>query len=240
MPELALLWQSLEQYTEEAKADNTNLAYAKQWKEFTRWCVTKAFSALPAAPETVALYLVACADSEHSVATLDQAKAAITFHHNEADHTSPCAAPLVKKAWQGIRRRLGTAPNQKHPLDAEQLRMMFETLPAGLLGVRDRALISLGFSGAFRRGELVGLDVENLSFARRGLEARLQRSKTDQEGIGLVKVVTRSSDPSTCAVRAVRDWLELARIETGPSSEASTVTATSARSGYQRSPSRSC
>jgi integrase len=129
----------------------------------------KAFSALPAA----------CADAELAVATLEQAKASITYHHDEAALASPCASVVVKKAWQGIRRRHGTAPTQKHPLDADQLRAMYHALPEGLLGVRDRALIGLGFSGAFRRGELVALDVHDLAFVRRGLEVCVQRSKTD-------------------------------------------------------------
>ncbi|HEX5660828.1 MAG TPA: site-specific integrase [Polyangiales bacterium] len=216
MPELAALQASLEQYSDDAKADNTKLAYAKQWHQFQAWCLTKALGAVPAGPGTVALYLTACANAGLALATLKQAQAAITYHHHETGHASPCATPLVKKAWQGIRRRLGAAQNQKHPLDADQIRAMYEVLPSGLLGVRDRALIGLGFSGAFRRGELVALDVSDLAFVRRGLEARVRRSKTDQEGRGLTKVISRGSDASTCAVRAVRDWLKLARIEDGP------------------------
>jgi integrase len=189
----------------------------RDWpRQFEAWCATKAFSALPAAPETVALYLAACAGAELSVATLEQAKAAITYHHEEAAQASPCASVVVKKAWQGIRRRLGTAPTQKHPVDADQLRAMYCALSDGLLGVRDPALIGLGFSGAFRRGELVALDVTDLSFVRRGLEVRVQRSKTDQEGRDFTKNIARGSDPTTCSVRAVRDWLELAHVNDGP------------------------
>jgi integrase len=160
--------------------------------------------------------LAACAGAGLAVATLAQAKSAISQRHEEAAHTSPCAAPLVKEAWAGIRRRLGVAQNQKQPLDADQLRAMYAALPDGLLGVRDGALIGLGFSGAFRRSELVALDVTDLSFVRRGLEARVRRSKTDQEGHGLTKNIGRGRDPTTCTVRAVRDWLALACIAEGP------------------------
>lgn len=216
MPELESLERSVERYREASQADDTRLAYRKQWDAFTAWCVTKSFSELPAAPETVALYLAACADAELSVATLALARAAITSRHEEAMLTSPCAAPLVKEAWAGIRRRLGVAPRQKQPLDADHLRAMYEVLPSGLVGVRDRALIGLGFSGGFRRSELVALDVEDLSFVRRGLEVRVRRSKTDQEGHGFTKNIARGSDRRTCTVRAVRDWLELAGIGDGP------------------------
>ena len=216
MPELAALELAVGQYVVSSRADNTLLAYEKQWAAFVAWCASKTFCVLPAAPETIALYLAACANAELAVATLAQAKAVITRRHEDAGYTSPCGSPLVKQAWAGIRRRLGVAPNQKQPLDAEQLRAIYAALPDGLLGVRDRALIGLGFSGAFRRSELVALDVADLSFVRRGLEARVRRSKTDQEGHGQTKNIARGSDRTTCAVRAVRDWLELAGITEGP------------------------
>lgn len=187
-----------------------------EWGEVVDAGQPKDLCELPAAPETVALYLAACADAGLSVATLAQAKAVITREHEDAGHTSPCAAPLVKQAWAGIRRRLGVAPNQKQPLDAEQLRAMYCVLPPGILGVRDRALIGLGFAGGFRRSELVALDVADLSFVARGLEATVRRSKTDQEGHGLTKNIARGIDSTTCTVHAVRDWLELAALAAGP------------------------
>jgi integrase len=215
MPELDALERSVGKYVASSKAENTLLAYRKQWAAWVAWCAGKALCKLPATPESVALYLAACADAGLAVATLAQAKAVITQRHEEAGHTSPCAAPFVKQAWAGIRRRLGTAPRQKQPLEADQLRAMYEVLPAGILGVRDRALIGLGFAGGFRRSELVALDVADVAFVRHGLEAIVRRSKTDQEGQGLTKNISRGIDPSTCPVRAVRDWLELAGIAQG-------------------------
>ena len=216
MPELAELERAVDRYVESSKADNTLLAYGKQWAAFEAWCLTKAACALPATPETVALYLAACAGAGLAAVTLAQAKAVLTRKHEDAGHTSPCASPLVKQAWAGIRRRLGVAPNQKQPLDADQIRAMYAALPTGVLGLRDRALIGLGFAGGFRRSELVALDVGDLSFVARGLEALVRRSKTDQEGRGLTKNVSRGADPTTCTVRAVQDWLELSLIADGP------------------------
>ena len=106
MPELAALERSVDRYVESSKADNTLLAYSKQWAAFEAWCVTKAACALPATPETVALYLAACAGAGLAAATLAQAKAVLTRKHEDAGHTSPCASPHVKQAWAGIRRRL--------------------------------------------------------------------------------------------------------------------------------------
>ncbi|MDB4989264.1 MAG: integrase family protein [Myxococcaceae bacterium] len=203
-------------YVRAAKADNSLLAYRKQWAAFAAWCTTRGVCELPAAPETLALYLAASADAELSAATLALAKAAITKEHEKAGHTSPCASPLVKTTWDGIRRRIGVAPKQKQPLDAHDLRRMYAELPAGTAGLRDRALIGLGFAGGFRRSELVALDVSDLSFVSAGLEAVVRRSKTDQHGKGLTKNIARGNDPSTCVVSAVRDWLELAGIGEGP------------------------
>lgn len=93
---------------------------------------------------------------------------------------------------------------------------MYAELPAGILGLRDRALIGLGFAGGFRRSELVALDVADLTFVADGLEALVRRSKTDQEGKGLTKNVASVRDPSMCPVSAVRAWLELAGIGAGP------------------------
>jgi integrase len=93
---------------------------------------------------------------------------------------------------------------------------MVEALPDSIKGLRDRALILLGFAGAFRRSELVGLDVEDLLQDERGLQIRLRRSKTDQEGQGRVVGIHRSSEPPLCAVRALTRWLDATGIETGP------------------------
>jgi integrase len=89
-------------------------------------------------------------------------------------------------------------------------------LPAGLLGLRDRALLLLGFAGGFRRSELVALNVADLTFVPEGLEAFLANSKTDQERKGHVKMIAYGSDPSTCPVRATKDWLELSGLAEGP------------------------
>ena len=102
------------------------------------------------------------------------------------------------------------------PVLVEQLRAMLGGLGDTMLGARDRALLGLGFAGAFRRSELVGLDVSDLAFTGDGLEVTIRRSKTDQEGAGRKVGIPYGSTPSTCPVRAVRAWLELAGIVEGP------------------------
>src|SRR5690349_24485037 len=89
---------------------------------------------------------------------------------------------------------------------------MVDTLPASTLGVRDRALLLLGFAGAFRRSELVGLDIGDVRQTADGLVVTIRRSKTDQEGAGREVGIPYGSTPATCPVRAVRGWLDVRAI----------------------------
>jgi integrase len=214
--EPSALVQSAKGYALNARAQGTLTAYRKHWASFTAWCAKEGFCELPAAPQTLALYLAARADEGRKVATLSLALSAISQAHAVGGHPSPRSDRLVQETWKGIRRRLGVAQQQKDPISAKELRRIMDELPAGLVGLRDRALLTLGFAGGFRRSELVALDCADLSFVSEGLEALVRRSKTDQEGAGLTKVIAFGGDPSTCPVRATKDWLELAGIGDGP------------------------
>jgi len=201
--------RSAKKYASEARAGRTRVEYAKQWRAFSGWCTANGLCELPAAPQTLCLYLATRADEGRKVATLAQALAAISETHQVAGHKSPRTDRLVRETWKGVRRRLGVAPDQKQALSVRDLRKMIDDLPPGLLGLRDRALITVGFAGGFRRSELVALDGADLAFVDEGL-------KTDQEGAGLTKVIAYGSDPATCPVRSLQDWLELAGIGEGP------------------------
>lgn len=161
-------------------------------------------------------FLAARAEKGIRPSTLSVCISAIAYEHERAGHPSPTDDRSVKKTWRGIRRRLGTAAKKKEPLSAGDLQRMMEALPEGLTGVRDRALILLGFAGGFRRSELVALQHAHLRFVGQGLEAFLERSKTDQEQQGHAKMISYGSDPATCPVRAVKDWIELSSVVSGP------------------------
>jgi integrase len=117
---------------------------------------------------------------------------------------------------KGIRRTLGTAPVQKAPALTDDIRAMVDATDAGIIGTRDRALILLGFAGAFRRSELVGLDVEDCTFGKDGLTITLRRSKVDQQGVGRKIGIPYGSNPETCPVRTIQTWIEQASITSGP------------------------
>jgi integrase len=200
-----------------AQAHNTTRAYRADWADWTTWCSDRDLVALPAAPETVALYLTDLIGRGRKPATLARRLVAIAKAHELAGHDpSPTSSAKVRTVWAGIRRTVGTAQTGKAAVLVEDLRAMLAALPSSLRGKRDRALLLIGFAGAFRRAELVSLDVADLTFERAGLRVLLRKSKTDQEGKGRALGIPNGRHPNTCPVRALRAWLDAATITTGP------------------------
>jgi len=124
---------------------------------------------------------------------------------------SPTSAGMVRNTLKGI----GTATAPKAPTLTDDIRAMVDATDAGLIGARDRALVLLGFAGAFRRSELVCLDIEDCSFGKDGLTVTLRRSKTDQDGAGRKIGIPYGSNPETCPVRTIQAWIEQAVLSDG-------------------------
>lgn len=203
-------------FARSARSTRTREAYASQWKSFLRWCEAHVLEPMPVAPTTLALYLSARASGGAKVATLSQALAAIGEAHRLAGHEAPMRAPVVRETWKGIRRQLGTAQRQVRPLLASDVCNVVAALPATLRGMRDRALLTLGFAGAFRPSELGAIGVGDVAFVEDGLTVMLRRSKGDPEGAGETVGIPWGTSPDTCPVRAVRAWLAASAIEEGP------------------------
>ena len=171
---------------------------------------------MPATQETVALYLSAQAGRLRA-STLEHHLAAIGKAHKAAGFSSPIQdSILIAETLKGIKRTHGTAPKQKAPVLTEDLRVMLRLLRDNLQGKRDRAILLVGFAGAFRRSELVGLDITDLKFQSEGLLVTLRRSKTDQEGEGRYVAIPNGFHSDTCPVRALENWLQAAAITDGP------------------------
>ena len=200
-----------------AKAPATIRAYRADWRDFESWCSAHGLTSLPAAPGTVALYLAESAD-RLKPATLTRRLAAISKAHSAAGNESPASMKhaAVKEVLSGIRRTKGTASACKAPLLVGQLKAALRDSREDLLGIRDRALLLVGFAGAFRRSELVSLEVADIAFTDDGLVITLRRSKTDQEGESRKVGIPHGSKPATCPVRNLRAWLETAGISEGP------------------------
>ncbi len=213
------------------KAPATRRAYRSDFDLFRSWCEAKGLAGLPAQPETIAAFLAAEAGRGIKAATIGRRVAAIRYAHKLAGHEPPTNSEVVKATVRGIRRSIGAAKTRKAPLLAEVARAMAQAAPPSLKGLRDRAMLLLGFAGAFRRSELVALDVSDIQEEEDGARVTIRRSKTDQEGIGVTIAVVRGGTASTCPVRALRAWLQAAGITEARCSGRSLRAAASARPG---------
>jgi integrase len=213
--ELARGLKRVREFVGASKAENTLRGYRSDWLEFCGWCETRGLVPLPAAPDVVAAYIADCAD-HLKVGSIQRRLNAIAEAHKAAGLETPTHAGLVRNTLKGIRRTLGTAPAQKTAALTDDVRAMVEAADDGLIGARDRALVLLGFAGAFRRSELVALDVADCTFGRDGLTVTLRRSKTDQTGAGRSVGVPYGANPETCPVRTLQAWLEAAVVTDGP------------------------
>jgi site-specific recombinase XerD len=158
---LAELVERAREFARGARAENTLRAYRSDWRDFEGWCRERNFVSCPALAQTVALYLTALSLG-HKVATLTRRISAISQAHQTAGFPSPTEESSVRLVMAGIRRSLGTAARAKRPVLVPDLQAMVNAVPEDLIGLRDRALLLIGFAGAFRRSELVSLDCEDL------------------------------------------------------------------------------
>jgi len=197
-----------------SRSENTLRAYRSAMRAFAAWAVEQGVPSLPARPETVAAYLTARMTAGAKAASLAVIVSAIRHSHMQAGLPTPTDNEGVAYVMRGIRRTIGTAQVQKAPATAERVAAMLAHVDSDLRGKRDRALIAFGMAGAFRRSELVALDVADLSFTQEGVDVTIRRSKTDQEGEGVVIAIPYGRN--VLPVAAVLEWMEASGIRSGP------------------------
>ncbi len=202
-------------YAREALAPETLRAYAADWGHFSAWCATAGCSPLPAPPVAVAAYLASLA-GRYSRSALERRLAAIGHQHRLREMEWSAGHPAIRTTLRGIFRRHGSRTRQAAALTSLELRKLVAACPGDLAGLRDRALLLLGFAGALRRSELVGVDHEHLRFTETGLRLLLPASKTDQEGKGVELGISRGKRRETCPVRTLEAWLEASACRYGP------------------------
>ena len=169
---------------------------------------------IPCSPESVAAYLADMA-STHAVASIQRRLAAIAKAHRAAGFPDPTKAEIVKATLRGIRRTLGVAQREASALQRDDLFAALAAMEHRPIDVRDKALLLVGFAGAFRRSELVGLDCSDVEHVRQGIVIHLRRSKTDQMGQGR-KIAIPFGRTRWCPVQHLTDWLGHAGIDNGP------------------------
>jgi integrase len=198
---------------------NSQRGYTADWRNFSAWCAAQGREALPASPETAALYM---ADRSATLAnaSLTRAIAAISRQHREAGFHSPNQDARFRQLMAGIRRRNRAPQDAKQALLVEDLFAILKQIPglgkSEAVEHRDRALLVLGFCGALRRSELVNLDVEDIRSAPEGIILTLRWSKTDQAADGVEIGIPKGRKRATCPVTILRTWLDYAKIASGP------------------------
>lgn len=228
------------EFARNANADNTKRGYQADLNEYLEWCEQVGRVGLPATPNTIVEYMgymategnkgkpyrVENVGKPYKWSTINRKLVAISRAHEmykkvwEEEHGSctwsnPVKDEKVREVRKGIRRTLGTAFNQKDALLIEDLRRVLEALPENRIGIRDRALLLVAFTGCLRRSELVALNVEDVSFQRDGVKIVIRSSKTDQDKQGAIIGLPYGSNPLTCPVRALQDWTQEAGITEG-------------------------
>ena len=196
-------------------ADSTKEIYARDWKGFVRWCDGLGLPHLPSSPDVVACYFTSLAMKDFRVTTIRRHCAAIAAVHREAGYPAPTSHPAIKELLRGITRQIGSPAKPVDALLSEDIKRMAAALPNTFMGARDKALILIGFAGAFRRSEIVGLNVDDVSNRDEGIVLLLRHSKTDQQGKGRWVGIPYGKNPDTCPVTALRLWLEVSGLTEG-------------------------
>ena len=197
-------------------ASRTISAYASDWRDFLAWCSRVGRVALPASPDTVALY-VADLSTRWKPSTLERRVAAISYHH-EAAGFSLVTSGAVRNVISAVRRKSGVRVKRMAAISPDELALVSVHLgeSASNAALRDRAVMLLGFAAALRRSEIVGFDLADVDLRLDRVELNILRSKTDQDARGRKLVIPKAKNPALCAVRALRAWLRLRGDDAGP------------------------
>lgn len=202
-------------YRDAADAPSTLRAYATDLADYEAWCAKIGVIALPAEPEVVGAYIAAKGEG-YAKSTLRRRVAAIARASGKAGAPLNTKHPAIRDTLRGVDRTHGEPARRAQALMTPEIRQLIEGCGADLTGRRDRALLLVGFAGAFRRSELVALQVSHLVASRGGLRVTIFRSKTDPAGDGADLFLPRGEHPETCPVTALRAWLKAAAITSGP------------------------
>ena len=203
-----------------SKAINTVRAYKSDFNDFSLFCIQNGFRSLPSEPKIVSLYLTHLSTKDVKISTLKRRLVSIGVIHKLKGHYLDTKHPSIIENILGIKRRKGSIQKSKKPLLISSLKEIInaidETSIEEIKKFRDRTIILIGFSGGFRRNEIVSLDVDDLDFVKEGLKINLKRSKTDQYGEGFVKALPYFDNTQYCPVISVEKWIGISKIKSGP------------------------
>jgi site-specific recombinase XerD len=202
-----------------SKADNTIRAYKSDFNDFGLFCAQNGFKSLPSDPKIVSLYLTQLSTKNVKISTIKRRLVSIGVIHKLKGHYLDTKHPLIVENLMGIKRRKGSIQNGKKPLLINNLKKIINVIDEQkkekIKILRDRTIILIGFSGGFRRNEIVSLDFDDLDFVEEGLKINIKRSKTDQFGAGSTKGLPYFENSQYCPVVSIQKWIEISKINSG-------------------------
>ena len=205
---------------EHSKAPNTIRAYQSDFSDFQFFCAKNGFRSIPSEPKVVSLYLTHLSTKDAKMSTLKRRLVSIGVIHKLKGHYLDTKHPAIIENIMGIKRRKGSIQKGKKPILINHLKQLIDVIDEqnneDIKKLRDRSIILIGFSGGFRRNEIVSLDYDDLDFVEEGLKIQIRRSKTDQFGEGSVKALPYFDSSKYCPVISLKNWIEISKIESGP------------------------
>ncbi len=203
-----------------SKANNTVRAYKSDFNDFELFCAKNGFKSLPTEPKIISLYITYLSTKDAKMSTLKRRIVSIGVIHKIKGHYLDTKHPAIIENIMGIKRRKGSLQKGKKPILINNLKKIInaidENIKDEIKRLRDRSIILMGFSGGFRRNELVSLDYNDLDFLQEGLKITLRKSKTDQFGEGSIKGLPYFDNTQYCPVISTSKWLEISKINSGP------------------------
>ncbi len=203
-----------------SKATNTVRAYKSDFNDFALFCAKNGFRALPSEPKIVSLYLTHLSSKDFKISSIKRRLVSIGVIHRLKGHYLDNKHPSIIENIMGIKRIKGSIQQGKKPILINNLKQLINTIDSHnkdeIKKYRDRSIILIGFSGGFRRNEIVSLDYTDLDFVEEGLKINLRRSKTDQHGEGLVKALPYFDNSQYCPVKSLKKWIDISNINSGP------------------------
>ncbi len=203
-----------------SKAINTVRAYKSDFKDFGLFCIQNGFKNLPSEPKIVSLYLTHLSTKNIKLSTIKRRLVSIGVIHKIKGHYLDTKHPIIIENLMGIKRRKGIVQKGKKPLLINDLKMLVDVINQqkieDIKKLRDKSIVLIGFSGGFRRNEIVALDIDDLEFVFEGLKVTVKKSKTDQFGEGLIKGIPYFENKLYCPVTTIKRWLNISKINKGP------------------------
>jgi site-specific recombinase XerD len=202
-----------------SKAINTVRAYKSDFNDFALFCAQNGFKSLPSEPKIVSLYLTYLSTKDAKMSTLKRRLVSIGAIHKLKGHYLDTKHPSIIENIMGIKRRKGTIQKAKKPILISNLKIIIDVIDQQnreeIKKLRDRSIILIGFSGGFRRNEIVSLDHDDLDFVPEGLKINIKRSKTDQFGEGFKKALPYFDNSQYCPVVSLKNWIDITKINSG-------------------------